>query len=186
LAEEKTTSSRYVFQGEILNLRIDTVINAEGHESTREIVEHADCVAVIPVDANGEILLVKQFRKALEKELLEIPAGGIDKGEDPETAVKRELQEEIGYIPGKVERVGGYYSTPGFCNEYLHLYIATELKVSRLVAEDTAGIETIRIKPRQIKGLIKSGEICDFKSLAGLLYYLEYRKTHKPAWPSRV
>lgn len=174
--EEKTISSRYVFKGRALNLRIDTVINAEGHETTREIVEHSECIAVVPVDAEGNILLVRQFRKALEKELLEIPAGGIDPGESAPTAVVRELQEEIGFIPGKVEKMGGYYSSPGFCNEFLHLYLATDLKASRLYAEDTPGIETIKIKPRQIKQLIKSGEICDSKSVAGLLYYLEYRK----------
>ena len=178
MAEEKTISSNYVFKGRALNLRIDTVINSDGHETTREIVEHAECVAVIPVDANGEILLVRQFRKALEKDLLEIPAGGIDPGEDPLAAVKRELQEEIGYIPGTVVHLGGYYSSPGFCNEYLHLFLATDLKASRLFAEDTPGIVTIRIKPRQIKRLITSGEICDSKSIAGLLYFLEYRKKH--------
>jgi ADP-ribose pyrophosphatase len=176
LFEEKTISSRYVFKGRALNLRIDTVINAEGHKTTREIVEHTECIAVVPVDAEGNILLVRQFRKALEKELLEIPAGGIDPGEDPPTAVIRELQEEIGFIPGKVEKLGGYYSSPGFCNEYLHLYLATDLKASRLYAEDTPGIETVKIKPRQIMGMINSGEICDSKSVAGLLYYREYRK----------
>jgi ADP-ribose pyrophosphatase len=176
LVEEKTISSRYIFKGRAFNVRVDTVTNASGQETTREIVEHNDCVTVVPVDANGDILLVRQFRKAIEKELLEIPAGGIDPGEDPPTAVKRELQEEIGYLPGKIERLGGFYSTPGFCNEYLHLYLATDLKPGRLYAEDTPGIETVRIKPRQILNLIRSGEICDSKSIAGLLYYLEYRK----------
>ncbi len=175
MAEEKTTSSRYVFRGRAFNVRVDTVINAEGHETTREIVEHAECVAVVPVDKNGEILLVRQYRKAVEKELLEIPAGGIDPGEDPETAVKRELQEEIGHIPGRLERLAGFYSTPGFCNEYLHLYLAADLSPSQLHAEDTAGISTVRIQPGDIDRLISSGEICDSKSIAGLLYYLEFR-----------
>jgi ADP-ribose pyrophosphatase len=178
LFEEKTISSLYVFKGRAINFRIDSVLNADGHETSREIVEHAACVAIVPVDANGDIFLVRQYRKALEKELLEIPAGGIDPGEDPETAVKRELQEEIGYIPGKVEKMSGFYSSPGFCNEYLYLYLATGLKTGRLYAEDTPGIVTVKIKPRQIKRLISSGEICDSKSIAGLLYYLEYRKKH--------
>jgi ADP-ribose pyrophosphatase len=178
LFEEKTLSSRYAFEGRALKLRIDTIINADGHETTREIIEHAECVAVVPVDSEGNILLVKQFRKALEKELLEIPAGGIDPGEDPPTAVKRELQEEIGFLPGRIEKMGGFYSTPGFSNEFLYLYLATDLKASQLYAEDTPGIVTVKIKPRQIKRLINSGEICDSKSIAGLLYYLEYRKNH--------
>jgi ADP-ribose pyrophosphatase len=179
LVEEKTISSRYIFKGRAFNVRVDTVTNATGQETTREIVEHNECVTVVPVDSNGDILMVRQFRKAIEKDLLEIPAGGIDPGEDPPTAVKRELQEEIGYLPGKIVRLGGFYSTPGFCNEYLYLYLATDLKPSRLYAEDTPGIETVKIKPRQILKLIRSGEICDSKSIAGLLYYLDYRKKGK-------
>jgi ADP-ribose pyrophosphatase len=176
LVEEKTLSSRCIFEGRAFNVRVDTVINAGGQETTREIVEHAECVAVVPVGADGNILLVRQYRKAVEKELLEIPAGGIDPGEDPPTAVKRELQEEIGHLPGRVERMNGFYSSPGFCTEYLYLYLATDLKPSQLYAEDTAGIQTVKIKPSQIRRLIRSGEICDSKSIAGLLYYLEYRK----------
>jgi ADP-ribose pyrophosphatase len=176
LAKEKTLNSRSIFQGRAFNVREDIVINASGEETTREIVEHAECVAVVPVDSNGDILLVRQYRKAVEKDLLEIPAGGIDPGEDPETAVKRELQEEIGCLPGRVKRLGGYYSSPGFCTEYLYLFLADDLRASQLYAEDTPGIQTVRVKPRQILRLIRSGEICDSKSVAGLLYYLDYRK----------
>lgn len=176
LAEEKTVDSRYIFKGRAFNVRIDNVIDASGENTTREIVEHADCIAVIPVDSSGEILLVKQYRKAVGQELLEIPAGGIDGGEDPETAVKRELQEEIGYLPEKIERMGGFYSTPGFTNEYLHLFLAADLRPSQLYAEDTAAIKTVKIKTDDILPLINSEEIRDSKSIAGLLYYLEFRK----------
>ena len=175
MAEEKTLSSRYIFKGRAFNVRVDTVINAGGQETTREIVEHGECVAVVPVDAEGQILMVRQFRKSVEKELLEIPAGGIEPGEEPVAAVKRELQEEIGCLPGRVERMGGFYSTPGYCTEYLYLYLAADLKPSQLYAEDTAGIQTVSIKPRDIRRLIKSGEICDSKSIAGLLVFLERR-----------
>ena len=178
MAEEKTISSRSIFKGRAFHVRVDTVINASGEKTTREIVEHVECIAVVPVDLQGDIILVRQYRKAVEKYLLEIPAGGINPGEDPDTAVKRELQEEIGYFPEKIERMSGFYSSPGFCTEYLYLYLATGLKASRLYAEDTAGIEVVRIKPRQVRRLIASGEICDAKSIAGLLCYLEYRKKH--------
>jgi ADP-ribose pyrophosphatase len=176
LAEEKTISTRRIFEGRAFNVRVDTVQTVDGRESTREIVEHCPCIAVIAQDTNGDILLVRQYRKALEKELLEIPAGGIDPGEDPETAVKRELQEEIGYIPGRVLRLGGYYSSPGFCTEFLYLFLATDLKPSRLLAEDTPGIVTVRVKPGQVLDMIGSAEICDSKSVAGLLYFLEDSK----------
>jgi len=147
-----------------------------GRETTREIVEHADCVAVVVVDADNNVLLVKQFRKPVEKELLEVPAGGIDPGEDPETTVRRELREEIGYLPRRVERLGGFYSAPGYCSEYLYLYLATDLTPSRLHAEDTESIELVRVPITQIPGLIASGKICDAKSIAGLLSFLEYQK----------
>jgi len=120
---------------------------------------------------------VKQYRKAADKELLEIPAGSIDSGEDPEETVRREMQEETGYLPGKVERLGGFYSTPGYCTEYLHLYLATELTPSQLYAEDTASISLVRVPVKEITSLLASGKIEDAKSIAGLHMYLEHRKT---------
>jgi len=147
-----------------------------GRETTREIVEHADCVAIIVVDAEDNVLLVSQFRQAVGKRLLEIPAGGIEPGEDPVACVRRELREETGFLPQKVERLGGFYSTPGYGTEYLHLYLATELVPSPLQAEDSESIRLVRVPLAQIPALITSGEICDAKSIAGLLTFLEYRK----------
>jgi ADP-ribose pyrophosphatase len=159
-----------------VRLRIDTVRTPGGRETTREIVEHDDCVAIIALDADGKLLLVRQFRKAVAKELLEIPAGGIDPGEGPEDAVIREMQEETGYRPLKVEKLGGFYSAPGYSSEYLYLYLATDLVPSQLLAEDTEGISLVRVAPEEIPELISSGSICDGKSIAGLLNYLEYKK----------
>lgn len=176
MAEEKTVSSRRIYEGRAFNVRVDTVITVDGRESTRDIVEHSACVAIIAREAGGDILLVRQYRKAVEKELLEIPAGGIDPGEDPESAVRREMQEETGFLPGRVVRLGGYYSSPGFSTEYLYLFLAADLTPSRLYAEDTPGIEVVRVKPRDIRRLVRSQQICDSKSVAGLLYYLDYRK----------
>ena len=149
---------------------------ADGRQTTREIVEHSDCIAVVAIDADNNALLVKQFRKPVEKELLEIPAGGINPGEDPEAAVQRELREETGYLPQKLERLGGFYSAPGYCSEYLYLYLATDLIPSQLFAEDTEEISLVRVPMVQILSLIASGSICDAKSIAGLLTYLEYQK----------
>ncbi len=174
---EKTLSSQLVYEGRAVKLRVDTVQMAGGRKTTREIVEHSDCVAIIAIDAGDNLLLVEQYRKAVGKELLEIPAGGIDPGEDPATAVRRELREETGYLPRKVERLGGFYSAPGYCTEYLHLYLATDLIPNQLHAEDTANISLIRVPVGQISSLIASGSICDAKSLAGLHIYLKYLKT---------
>jgi ADP-ribose pyrophosphatase len=177
LAEE-VISSRVIFEGRILKLRVDKVRTIDGRETTREIVEHAACVAIVAVD-RGDVLLVRQYRDAPGKELLEIPAGGIDKGEDPEAAVVREMQEETGFRPRKVVCLGGFYTTPGFCDEYLYLYLATDLTAARLYAEDTPGIRVVRVPLKDIPALLASGKVEDAKTTAGLLFYLEYLKTHK-------
>jgi len=177
LSEEKTLSSEVIFDGRAVKLRLDTVQTASGRQTTREIVEHADCVAVVAIDADDNVLLVKQFRKPVEKELLEIPAGGIEASEDAEDAVIREMQEETGFLPRKLERLGGFYSTPGYCTEYLYLYLVTDLTPSQLYDEDTESIEVVRVPVARIPELIASGRICDSKSIAGLLTFLEHRKS---------
>lgn len=177
MKKEVTLSSRLIYSGRAVRLRVDTIELPGGRQTTREIVEHADCVAVVVVDEHDDILLVRQYRSPIGKELIEIPAGCIDPGEDAEAAVRRELQEEIGYLPRKLTRLGGFYSTPGYGTEYLHLYLATDLVYSPLQAEDTAGITTLRVPLSQALGMVMSGEICDAKSIAGLLTYREYLKS---------
>jgi ADP-ribose pyrophosphatase len=176
LEKEKVLSSKVIHKGQILNVRVDSILTADGHRSTRDIVEHDPCIAVVAEDADGNILLVRQYRLAADKILLEVPAGGIDPGEDPAAAVIREMREETGLKPGKVERLAGFYLSPGFCTEYMHLFRATDLKPAPLSAEDTAGIELVKVPFAQIPELLFSGEIEDCKTFAGLFYYLEYRK----------
>jgi len=166
---EKTLSSQQIYDGRALKLRVETVKKPSGKTTTREIVEHSDCVAVVVLDSKNNAILVRQFRKAVGKILLEIPAGGIDPGEQPIDCVRRELQEEIGYLPNKIDKLGGFYAAPGYCSEYLHLYLATHLIPSQLEAEDTEDIEVVRAPLSRIPELIASGEICDAKSVAGLL-----------------
>jgi len=181
LAEEKTITSDLIYDGRAVRLRVDTVKMPNGRETTREIVEHSDCVAIIALDDEDNLLLVSQFRKPVEKELLEIPAGGVEPGEDVEDCVRRELREETGFLPQKVERLGGFYSSPGYCTEYLHFFLATDLVHSPLQAEDSENIKLVRVKLGEVLGLISSGEICDAKSIAALLAFFEYRKSAKGA-----
>jgi ADP-ribose pyrophosphatase len=168
---EKKLSTQQVYHGRAVNLHLDTVEKPSGRKTTREIVEHSDCVAVVVIDDQDNVLLVRQFRHAVGKFLLETPAGGIDPGEEPIDCVRRELQEEIGYLPRRIDKLGGFYAIPGYGTEYLHCYVATDLVPSRLVAEDTEGIELIPVPPDQIPQLIASGEICDAKSIAALLMF---------------
>jgi ADP-ribose pyrophosphatase len=176
---EEILFSRTIYDGQIIKLRIDTVQKQDGREATREIVEHDEVVAIVAMDDEDNTLLVRQFRLPAGKELLEIPAGGIEEGESPEDAVRREMQEETGYLPRKVVKLGGFYSAPGFCTEYLHLYLATDLTPGRLHAEDTDEITLERVPLVKIPELISSGSICDAKSIAGLLTCLEYKKARR-------
>lgn len=173
---ELTISSKMVYKGFAVNVRVDNIRKPNGKITERTIVEHADCIAVVAIDKDDNILLVRQFRKPVEKELLEITAGGIDPGEDVETAVRREMQEETGYLPQKLVRLGGIYSAPGYCTEYLNIYLATDLKPSRLVAEDTEGIELVRFSIPEIRKMLANGEFCDAKTVAGLYMYLDWRE----------
>jgi ADP-ribose pyrophosphatase len=179
LAEEKTLSSKLVYEGRAVRLRVDTVKTPGGRKTTREIVEHSDCVAIVALDGEENVLLVSQFRKPVEKELLEIPAGGIEPGEKLEECVRREMREETGFLPQKVERLGGFYSSPGYCTEYLHFFLATELISSPLQAEDSESIRVVRVRLGDVLGLITSGRVCDAKSIAALLFFLEHRKSAK-------
>jgi ADP-ribose pyrophosphatase len=154
---------------------VDTVEKANGKKTTREVVEHSDCIAVLALDEHDNVLLVRQFRYAVGRVLLEVPAGGIDPGEEPVDSVRRELQEEIGYFPQKIDKLGGFYATPGYGTEYLHCFVATDLVPARLVAEDTEDIELVRASTHEIPHLIASGEIRDAKSIAALLMFLFVR-----------
>jgi ADP-ribose pyrophosphatase len=165
---EKTLSSQRIYEGRAVKLRVDTVRKPNGKTTTREIVEHSDAVAVVVLDSKDRAILVRQYRKAVGRTLLEIPAGGVDPGEQPINTVRRELQEEIGYLPNKIDKLGGFYAAPGYCTEYLHLYLATYLIPSKLEAEDTDEIEVVRVPLTKIPELIASGEIADAKSIAGL------------------
>jgi len=136
--------------------------------TSREVVEHADCVAILVFDPEGKLLLVRQYRHAVGDELLEIPAGCIEPDESPEQAVRRELREETGYLPREVLRLGGFFSSPGYCTEYLHLFLAKDLEYNPLQAEDTESIELVRVSPNDIEDLIVSGKIRDAKSVAAL------------------
>jgi ADP-ribose pyrophosphatase len=176
LKPEKKLSSQQIYQGHAVNIRVDTVEKAGRRKTTRDVVEHSDCVAVVAIDEQDNVILVRQFRHPVDRFLLEIPAGGIDPGEDPLDSVRRELQEEIGYFPRRIDKLGGFYSIPGYGTEYLHCFLATDLVPGRLVAEDTEDIELVRISPSEIPRLITSGEICDAKSIAALLMFLLIRQ----------
>jgi ADP-ribose pyrophosphatase len=166
---ETTIQSTSIYAGAILSLRKDEIQMPNGRLTVREIVDHADSVCMVPLDDAGNVVLVRQYRKAVEAALLEVPAGGIEAGEAPEEAAIRELQEEIGHTAGKLQRLPGFYLAPGWCNEYMYAYLATELTAARLDQDYDEIVETRRVPLRETLELIERGEIRDAKSVASLL-----------------
>ncbi len=169
MSPERTLHSERIYEGKIINLRVDTVELPSGRKTKREIVEHAGCTAIVAIDSANNVLLVRQYRKAAERMLLEIPAGLIEPGEIPLDGARRELEEETGFSAEKWEELSIFYTSPGFCTEYIYLYLATDLKPVERDADDDENIELVRVPLKKTPELIASGEVCDAKSIAGLL-----------------
>lgn len=175
MKKSQVLSSRDIFKGHAVRLHVDTIKNRAGRETTREIVEHAPAVAVVAVDAGNNVLMVKQYREAVQQILREIPAGGIEPGEDPVAAVKREMQEETGFLPNTVVKLCSFYAAPGYCTELMHVYLATDLVPGRLYAEDTDEIVLEKVPVKYLPDLLRSGKLIDAKTIAGLYAFLDYR-----------
>lgn len=157
-----------IFSGKILNLRIDKV-EIKGKIATREIIEHKDAVAVVAVDKEGYVYLVRQYRDAVGDYVLELPAGLVEKGEDYKDTALRELQEEIGFSSNNIKKLFEGYNSPGFCDEKTVIYIATDLYESKLQEDEDEEIDIVKIKIEDVRELLKSNRVNDFKTIIGLL-----------------
>lgn len=177
--EERTLESRQIYEGRRVSLRVDRVVLPGGRETTREIASYPDCVAIVAVDADGNVILVRQYRHAVGREMLELPAGGIESGEAPEESARRELEEETGYRPKDIRRIGGAYTAPGYSTEFMHLFLATGLEPGPSRAEDDEFIQVVPVPLSQIRAMIDSGEICDGKSVIGLLTLISDMEKNK-------
>ncbi len=166
---ETTIESTTHYEGTILTLRKDQVRMPNGRITVREVVEHSDSVCMVPLDADGNVLLVRQYRKPTESALLEVPAGGIEEGETPEQAAMRELQEEVSHVAGTLTPLAGFWLAPGWCDEYMYTFLATDLRPSDLEQDFDEMVETRRVPLAETLELIEKGEIQDAKSIAALL-----------------
>jgi ADP-ribose pyrophosphatase len=171
LNTEITVKSEKIFEGKIVNLRVDTVELENQKYAKREIVEHKSAACILAVN-NDKILLVRQYRKAIEEFIYELPAGILNIAEEPQEAALRELEEETGYTAGKIKLIYEFYTSPGFSNEKVYLFEASDLVYKAVNFDEDECIETIEVTKDEAKKMIDTGRITDSKTLIGLLHWL--------------
>lgn len=172
---ETVIASKPIYKGRVIDVRVDTVRLPNGKEVNRDIVAHGGAIAAVPILPDGRVVLVRQFRLPAQGTLLEIPAGGVNEGEEIDACVFRELVEEIQYTPGRIRHLFSMFVAPGYTTEQIHVYVAQDLVPKDGVGDDDEflNIETATID--EALAMIDSGEIRDGKSIAGLLYVARMR-----------
>jgi ADP-ribose pyrophosphatase len=167
--EENTISRKNIYKGGIIDLDVLKVALPNGKEATRDIVTHPGASVVVPINENGEVYMVRQYRKPLDSVMLEIPAGKLDSNEDPKECAVRELKEETGLTAEKIKHIISIHSTPGFCNEVLHMFVATGLKEGEATPDEDEFISSEKISVTKLVEMILNHEITDAKSIIGIL-----------------
>jgi ADP-ribose pyrophosphatase len=165
----KLKKSETLFNGKVFDLKVDQIEYNSGNMGRREIAVHPGGAAIVAVKNDGKIILVRQFRYPIQQAILELPAGKLDKGEDPLVCAVRELEEETGYKTGNIEKLGIISTSPGFCTEILHLYLAKDLIPGMHNREEGEyGMEIIEYSLDEIDRKIENGEIIDAKTICGI------------------
>ena len=167
--EEKILSRKNHFSGRLLQLDVVDVELADGSRATRELVNHPNAVCAAVMTLQGEWVFVRQYRVPAQSLLVEVCAGKIDAGEDPDQAIERELREEIGYQSGKIERLMEFYSTPGFCNERMTCYLVHEAVLGENQLDPGEFLEVVRVSRQDGLAMALDGRLADAKSVAALL-----------------
>ncbi|WP_342512320.1 NUDIX hydrolase [Sporosarcina sp. FSL K6-1522] len=170
--EEKTISGETLYEGKVISLRVEEVQLPDGNQAKRELIKHPGAVSVIAITDDNKLVLVEQYRKALERSLIEIPAGKIDPGEAPEITAVRELEEETGYGAKDFRYIQSFATSPGFADEIIHLYLARGLyKIDNPAAGDEDEfIDLLEVTIEEAEELVASGEIYDAKTAFAVLY----------------
>ncbi|WP_282935713.1 NUDIX hydrolase [Paenibacillus sp. RC67] len=174
--EEVTLSTEPIFQGRVISLQVDTVRLPNGDIAKREIIKHPGAVAVLAIK-DDHMLVVEQYRKPLEKSQIEIPAGKLDPGEEPLEAAKRELEEETGYKAGTIKHICSFYTSPGFADEILHLYVADDLIKGEVHLDEDEFLECESITLEQAKQYIQDQRISDAKTITAVYAWQSYKLT---------
>ncbi len=164
-------SKETVYDGKLFDVVRERVRLPDGKERPREIVIHPGAVALVVVDRQDRLVMVRQYRRAADRVLLEIPAGTREPGEDAESCARREVREETGYTAGQVRRLGGFFSAPGFCTEYLDCFLLTDLTPGEPGGEDDENIEVEYLTYDEALDALRRGDIQDAKTVCGLLLW---------------
>lgn len=172
--EEKQIIKNTVYNGRLVNVRSDTAEITGGKHVSREVVEHPGGVCIVPIDRDGMVYCVRQFRYPFMEELLELPAGKLEWGEEPAGCASRELSEETGLIAGRMTYLGSIYPSPGYCSEILHIYLATDLTQSEPHLDPDEFLQVETLKVADLLALIDRDEVRDAKTIIGLLRGLRY------------
>jgi len=174
--EEKTIRTEQIFNGKIIRLQVDDVILPDGKEAKREIVKHPGAVAIIPITERGTFILVEQYRKALERSIIEIPAGKLEPGELPEKTAIRELEEETGLGCKELNHITSFSTSPGFADEIIHLYSATGLYAIEDSArtDDDEFVEMLEVSVEEAEKLMAEEKIFDAKTAFAVLWMKQY------------
>lgn len=169
---ERTITTEPIFDGRVIKVRVDEVVLPNGEVSKREIVNHPGAVAIIALTDEGKLVLVEQYRKALEKAIVEIPAGKLEAGEKPEVTAVRELEEETGYVCEKMEFLTSFYTSPGFADEILYVYKATGLKKkeNKAALDEDEFVELMEVSLEEAVSLMKEQRIHDAKTMFAVQY----------------
>lgn len=161
-------SSEIILHGRVFELRRDHVRYPDGRTADYDIIIHAGAVTIVPIDGDGNVWFVRQYRHATGEILLELPAGTIEEGEKPEICAARELREEIGYSAGNLRQLGAFYLAPGYSNEYMYIFLATQLNQDPLETDEDEFIQTEAHPASKVIAMMENGEFNDAKTIAAL------------------
>ncbi len=170
--EEATVKTTWPFVGKIFSVKREEIALSEKRVRIRDSVIHQGAVVLLPLLSENELILVKQYRSPTGKILLELPAGLLETGEDPKERAQKELREETGYSASELTPIGGMFSAPGFCSEYLHFFLAKNLTPSPMPPDDDEAIDRVPIHLSEALKFIDDGTICDAKTIAGIFKYV--------------
>lgn len=170
--EERTVSSETLFKGRVISLQVDEVELPNGKTGKREIIKHPGAVAVIAITDEGKMIMVEQYRKAMERSLVEIPAGKLEPGEEPLRSAERELEEETGYGCAEMKHLISFYTSPGFADELVHVFVATGLtkKENPADCDEDEFVEVIELTVEEAQRYIEEGKIADAKTAYAVQY----------------